>query len=312
MPTSLVVECLDVLLPVLTRILNLSLQTGCFPDNWKQADVHAKVKKPRAEVTFYLLRPISDLSFVSKLVERAVFNQTHDYLTLHELYPKAQSSYREFHSTETALLGVINDILLNMNRQGVTLLLLLDLSAAFDTFDHSILLDRLHTHFGISAGTCAVLVQVLLPPRDSNPYLFTAEHRRSLRQSMAFHKDLVLVSPHFSSTQARCSRSSNVIMRMPMTRSCTSPSMPTPVRSIQRLWRTCKMRDRMLSDRLKLNDDKTEFIIIGTRQELAKVNIESMRVGDSTTTPASEVKNLGTWFDRQLTMNTHINNIYIT
>ena len=72
------------------------------------------------------------------------------------------------------------------------------------------------------------------------------------------------------------------------------------------------MRDRMLSDRLKLNDDETEFIIIGTRQQLAKVNIESMRVGDSTTTPASEVKNLGTWFDRQLTMDTHINNIYIT
>ena len=72
------------------------------------------------------------------------------------------------------------------------------------------------------------------------------------------------------------------------------------------------MRDWMLSDRLKLNDDKTEFIIIGTRQQLAKVNIESTRVGDSTTTPASEVKNLGTWFDRQLTMDTYINNIYIT
>ena len=158
-------------------------------------------------MTFYNLRPISNLSFVSKLVERAVFNQTHDYLTLHELYPKAQSSYREFHSTETALLRVINHILLNMNRQGVTLLLLHDLSAAFDTFDHSILLDRLHTRFGISGRTCALLVQVLLAPRDSNPYLFTAEHRRGLRQSMAFHKDLVLVPPYFYSTQASCSRS---------------------------------------------------------------------------------------------------------
>jgi len=72
------------------------------------------------------------------------------------------------------------------------------------------------------------------------------------------------------------------------------------------------MRDWVLSDRLKLNDDKTEFIIIGTRQQLAKVKIESIRVGDSTTTPASEVKNLGTWFDQQLTMDTHVNNSYIT
>ena len=56
----------------------------------------------------------------------------------------------------------------------------------------------------------------------------------------------------------------------------------------------------MLSDRLKLDDDKTEFIIIG--QQLAKVNIDSLPVSDSTTTPVSEVKNLGTWFDRQLKM----------
>ena len=134
------------------------------------------------------------------------------------------------YSTETALLRVINDILLNMNRQRVTLLLLLNLSAAFD---HSILLDRLHTHFGISGGTRALLVHVLLAPRDSYSYLFTAKHQRGLRQSMAFHKDLVLVPPYLSSTQASSSRSSNFITRMLMTRSCTSPSMPTPVRSNQ-------------------------------------------------------------------------------
>ena len=64
----------------------------------------------------------------------------------------------------------------------------------------------------------------------------------------------------------------------------------------------------MLSDRLKLDDDKTEFIITG--QQLAKVNIDSLPVSDSTTTPVSEVKNLGTWFDRQLKWR-HIKNICI-
>ena len=100
---------------------------------------------------------------------------------------------------------------------------------------------------------------------------------------------------------------------MPMTHSCTSPLTPTLVRSNQQLWTTCKMycsiRDWMLSDRLKLDDDKTKFIIIG--QQLAKVNIDSLPVSDSTTTPVSEVKNLGTWFDRQLKMETHIKNIFI-
>ena len=52
----------------------------------------------------------------------------------------------------------------------------------------------------------------------------------------------------------------------------------------------------MLSDKLKLNDDKTEFTIIGTGEQLAKINTDSLRVGDSTTAPASKVKKLGTWF----------------
>ena len=59
------------------------------------------------------------------------------------LYPIAQSAYRENHSTETALLKVKNDILVNMNKQHVTVLVLLDLSAAFDTVDHGILLEAL-------------------------------------------------------------------------------------------------------------------------------------------------------------------------
>ena len=69
------------------------------------------------------------------------------------------------------------------------------------------------------------------------------------------------------------------------------------------------IRKWMLQDRLKLNDDKTEFIIIGTKQQLAKVNIDSLQVGESTVTPASKVKNLGCWFDGQLKMDTHINSI---
>ena len=69
------------------------------------------------------------------------------------------------------------------------------------------------------------------------------------------------------------------------------------------------IREWMLSDTLKLNDDKTEFVIIGTRQQLAKVNIDSLTVGDYTIAPRSEVKNLGCWLDNQLKMDKHINKI---
>ena len=149
MPTSLVVESLAVLLPVITRMLNLSLQNGNFRDTWKLADVRPR-PKIAAEALFANLRPISNLQFASKLTERAVFCQIHDHLTINRLYPKAQSAYREHHSTETALLRVKNDILLNVNQQRVTSLVLLDLSPAFDTVDHTILLNRLSSDFGIS------------------------------------------------------------------------------------------------------------------------------------------------------------------
>ena len=150
MPTPLVVECLDVLLPVVSRMINPSLQTGSFPDTWKHADIRPRLKKPYSEATFTNLCPISNLQSASKLTERAVFLRLHDFLSTHNLYLSVQSSYRQHHSTKTALLKVKNDILLNMNQQQVTLLVLLDLSTAFDTVNHKILLDRLHTDFGIS------------------------------------------------------------------------------------------------------------------------------------------------------------------
>ena len=68
---------------------------------------------------------------------------------MNNVFPSLQSSYRKFHSTESALLKVKNDILLNMNRQHVILFVLLDLSAAFDTIDHGILLERLRSAFGV-------------------------------------------------------------------------------------------------------------------------------------------------------------------
>ena len=95
-------------------------------------------------------RPVSNLSFISKLAERAVFEQTHIHMVDNDLYPSAQSSFRRNYSTETALSKVKNDLLMNMNEQHVSLLVLLDVSAAFNTVDHRILLERLSSKFGFT------------------------------------------------------------------------------------------------------------------------------------------------------------------
>ena len=95
-------------------------------------------------------RPVSNLMFVSKVFERIINQQLSDYLVEHHLLPEFQSAYRRGYSTETALLRVMSDIVNAIDSGQVALLSLLDLSAAFDTVDHEILIQRLNRSFGIS------------------------------------------------------------------------------------------------------------------------------------------------------------------
>ena len=95
-------------------------------------------------------RPITNLTFVSKVIERTAAYQTQHYLTSNKLYPKLQAAYQQSHSTETALIRVQNDILRAIDNKNEVILVLLDLSAAFDTIDHEILFRRPHTQFGFT------------------------------------------------------------------------------------------------------------------------------------------------------------------
>ena len=92
---------------------------------------------------------MSNLSFISKVLKRIVYFQFLNHITANKLIDKVQSAYKPGHSTETALIRVVNDMLNAIDNGNLSLLTLLDLSAAFDTIDHSILLERLHTSFGI-------------------------------------------------------------------------------------------------------------------------------------------------------------------
>ena len=121
----------------------------CLSITVENALVFPLLKKDGLEPIFKNYRPVSNLQFISKLTESAVAKQLQHHINMNNLFPLLQSSYRKFHSTKSALLKVKNDILLNRNRQHVTLLVLLDLSAAFDTIDHGILLERLRSAFRV-------------------------------------------------------------------------------------------------------------------------------------------------------------------
>ncbi|CAB4017696.1 Hypothetical predicted protein, partial [Paramuricea clavata] len=299
MPTSLVIR-LTPLRPVITHIINSSLLTGHFPDKWKEALVKPLIKKKGPDALFTNLRPISNLQYISKLTERAVYDQTYHHMMTHELFLLLQSAFRKGHSTETALLRVQNDILMNIDRQQVTLLVLLDLSAAFDTVDRGILLHRMETSLGITGTVLDRFISYLtnrsqrvvfgegqsksfqLPysvPQGSclGPLLFT------VYSSKLFD----IIKKYLPTVQAFADDTQLYLSFQPNSRTSEAEAIEAMELCIKAL------RAWMITDKMKLNDDKTEFMLLGNHQLLSKVCIEKLFVGDVTVTPVSVSRNLG-------------------
>ena len=152
-PTELLKSCLDVLLVPITQMGNLSLTSfsEVFPDIFKTSHVMPLLKKPslsKDDMKNY--RPVSKLNFVSKIIENVIANRMRSHFERNDLINQYQSAYKKFHSTETALFKVENNINLNMDEGRVSALTLLDLAVAFDTLDHSSTTNLLSTWYGIA------------------------------------------------------------------------------------------------------------------------------------------------------------------
>ena len=132
-------------------MFNLSLSEGVFPECFKNACFEPLLKKPSLDVNVLKnYRSVSNLPFLSKVLERVVAGQLFEHMDVNNLFSPLQSAYRPFHSCETALLKVQSDIFCALDTRCVVIHVMLDLSAAFDTLDHGILLDRLLYRFGIT------------------------------------------------------------------------------------------------------------------------------------------------------------------
>ena len=148
-------------------------------------------------------RPISDLTFTSKLVERQVSLQLTEFLERNNLLPKFQSGFRKRHSTETALLKVMSDILLAADQGHVTLLGLLDMSAAFDTVDHDILLFRLKSSFGVD-GTVLSWLESFLRDRTQR-VAFNGQSSALVKVTSGVSARIYLRASAFPPVYGRCS-----------------------------------------------------------------------------------------------------------
>ena len=286
------------------------MKIGYFPCDWKEGLVTPLLKLPGLFSGFKNLRPISNLQYISKLTERAVFEQTHAHMTNHSLYPLLQPAYRLGYSTETALLKVHNDLLMNMDAQRVTLLVLLDSNmkvwtSGQWTVDHEVLLTRLRSSFGIR-GTAL---------RWFASYLSNRWQRVSFNQEVSERFDLTCGVPQGSCLgpllfTIYASKIFEIIMEyLPQAHAYADDTQlylsfkadsSTAQNDAMKAMENCitAIRAWMIEDKLCLNDSKTEFMIIGARQQLTKANIDQLCVGESSIVPVTSVKNLGSWFDK--------------
>ena len=227
-----------------------------------------------------------------------------------------QSAYRMGHCMEMALLKVKTNILRGLDYQEVTCLVLLDLSVVFDTVDHHILINRMTSMFGIS-GCALTLIRSYLTGRSQRvkvgesrsdpvtlhfevlqgsvlgPILFTL-YTSPLGQ--IFRSHWLMYHLYADDSQLYLSFKLNT----PGAQSMCLKTIEDCIEDIRR-WMTLNM--------LKLNDDKTKFIILGTRQQLAKLSDVSIRIGSTTVLPVDYVCNLGFFLDRLLKNSNHVNRL---
>ena len=146
-------QCLDTLFPYLTTAVSNSLLSCSFPESFKSAIVRPSLKKPSLyPENLGNTRLVSIFAFLSKITEKVVLVQFPEHLQTNKLLYHLQPAYRSDHSTETAVFKICNGMLSASDNINITLLSLLDLTAAFGTIDHPILLSGLQTCFGTSGS----------------------------------------------------------------------------------------------------------------------------------------------------------------
>ena len=314
LPTSLLVECLDVILPYITKLINDSLEKGTVPTCFKGAIVRPLLKKKtldKNELKNY--RPVSNLSFLSKIIEKVVMKQLDTHLMKHDLKDEYQSAYRSKHSCETALLKVNSDLLIATDSGKVSVLALLDLSAAFDTLDHDILLQRLESSFGVT-GTVLQWFKSYLSDRVQ--IVKTGTHQSeptSLRFGVPQGSVLgpILFSLYLQPlVDVLVTHGFQYHMYADDTqlyRSTELTKMPTLVESLQ----TCMVgvSSWMKANKLKLNPDKTEIMIIGTPSKVKSAAVSVIDLNYQKINVSHVVRNLGVYLNSNLTSEDHISHL---
>ena len=313
-PTWLLKTCLEPVLPLITDIVNASIKESTVPDRFKLAYIRPLLKKKNLDKEVLKnYRPVSNLPFLSKVLEKVISKRFEDYELENNLLSTNQSAYKTCHSTETALLKVQSDIIDIIDKGNTAALIMLDLSAAFDTIDQTVLVNRLENVYHVAGPALdwfkSYLIgrkqTVVIDGTTSDPiFMKYGVPQGSVlgpKQFCAYTMPLGdILSRHgvpfhmyADDTQLYISlNSDNLHISIQKLEDCIVET---------RLW--------LRKNFLKLNDEKTEFIIFGNGQNVKQFEQIQIKVGNHNVPISKTVRNLGIIYDQRLTMESHISSI---
>ena len=316
-PITVVKQNLSFFLPLLNKANNLSLSQGVFADDLKHALVSPiyKVASGDSELNSNY-RPVSNLPFISKIHEKLALIQIQEHLDKNNLNPEFQSAYQSGHSCETAVCRVVNDMQKMVAGGQMVILAQLDMSAAFDTVDHTTLLDFLCQKFGITGKvlawlksylygrTFAVKIQYV---RGGKVLLIYGVPQGSILGPLLFIlyiNDIPRIAAEFDV----CSHgyADDAQLYMPFDPFFNYTAVSTKLKNC-----IFKIEQWMNKNYLKLNVDKTEVMFIGKKRDhdIHQLQISFDDEDEYESSSSDSVKFLGTHIDATLSMKKMISRV---
>ena len=273
------------------------------------------LKKKTLDVEdFKNYRPVSNLPFLSKVIEKTVVRELNSHMLANGLHPTNQSAYRQNHSTETALVRIVNDLLLAIDNKQCTFLVLLDQSAAFDTVNQDHMLNRLESSFGITKDALTWLTTYFKHRKQSVLIGNVSSASRELVTGFPQGSVLgpfmypVYTSPLFSIAEKY---GLDIQMYADDTQLYLSFCVEEKDIALDRMEKCIsEIRDWMFKNHLKLNDSKTEFLVVGSKYLTKQMDsVSQIKIGDSSVDAVSDAKNIGAILDANLDLEKHVASI---
>ena len=317
LPTWLLKKNSDTLAPVLVTLFNKSMSSGIVPDYFKKAIIKPVLKKFDSDQDdLNQFRPVSNLPFLSKVMEKIVSSRIEQHLSTNKLLAKSQSAYRKHYSTETLVLKLSNDILSALDNKRGVLLVTLDISAAFDTVNHHMLLERYMSYFGIEGEVLAWMTSYLMGRQQT---VSVGNHQSgSYSVDCGFPQGSVLGGMQYNMFASPMSEITFVHETEELCYADDTNAYKTfsidvdgelnaTIANIENCLKD--VHSWMVNNRLKLNMDKTEVMVFVPKNKVKKLPLESciLNIGGYKIKVQEEIKILGVMFDRTMTMNACVN-----